>query len=137
MSQSHFTLGFPLKAPADTKALTERLASMMPSLIQVQDDIGTMHYSRFTILSDRTLLFLGDFDGEFGELMTDLAQRAGAVFDTIFESVDAATANAGGQNAEAFVGLGDGASGPSAECLQRLSRRDREADQGAWPPPPA
>jgi hypothetical protein len=35
------------------------------------------------MLSDRTLLFLADFDGEFGPLMLDLARRAGPVFDVI------------------------------------------------------
>ena len=39
--------------------------------------------SRFTLLSDRTLLFLADFDGEFGPLMLNLARRAGPVFDVI------------------------------------------------------
>jgi hypothetical protein len=43
---------------------------------------------RFTVLSEQTLLFLGDFDGEFGPLMTDLGRRAGTVFDTVFKYVD-------------------------------------------------
>ena len=57
--------------------------------------IGTIHYSRFTVLSDKTLLFLGDFDGEFGPLMTDLAREAGPVFDLIFQHVNHAAAHAG------------------------------------------
>ncbi len=87
MSQNHFTLRFPLKAPADAKALSEQLPPLMPAIFQAQDAIGSIHYSRFTVLSDKTLLFLGDFDGEFGELMTQLAKRAGAVFDAIFAHV--------------------------------------------------
>jgi hypothetical protein len=39
VSQNHFTLAFP--------------------------SISTIHYSRFAVLSEKTLLFLGDFAGEF------------------------------------------------------------------------
>ena len=87
MSQNHFTLSFPLKAPADAKALAEQLPPLMPGIFQAQDAIGTIHYSRFTILSEKTLLFLGDFDGEFSELMGELAKHAGPVFDAIFQHV--------------------------------------------------
>jgi hypothetical protein len=41
----------------------------------------TNHYSRFTVLSEKPLLFLSDFDDEFGQLMADLARHAGPVFD--------------------------------------------------------
>jgi hypothetical protein len=88
MSQNHFTLSFPLKAPADAKALAEQLPPLMPDFLKVQDTIGTIHYSRFTVLSEKTLLFLGDFDGEFGQLMADLARHAGPLFDSIFQHVD-------------------------------------------------
>jgi hypothetical protein len=87
MSQNHFTLAFPLKSPADPKALADQLPPLMTTIFQAQDAIGTVHYSRFTILSEKTLLFLGDFDGEFGQLMTELAKNAGPVFDAIFEHV--------------------------------------------------
>ena len=56
----------------------------MPDLFKAEDSIGTIHYSRFTVLNEKSLLFLGDFDGEFGELMIDLAKGAGPVFDAIF-----------------------------------------------------
>src|SRR5258708_2022229 len=88
MSQSHFTLSFPLKSPVDAKALAEQLPPMMPQLFHAADTIGTIHYSRFTVLSEKTLLFLGDFDGEFSPLMTGLAKAAGPVFDAIFQHVD-------------------------------------------------
>jgi hypothetical protein len=88
MSQSHFTLSFPLKSPADAKAIAEQLPPLMPGLFQAEDTIGTIHYSRFTVLSEKTLLFLGDFDGEFSQLMADLAKLAGPVFDAIFQHVD-------------------------------------------------
>lgn len=103
MSQNHFTLGFPLKSPTDAKALTEQLPPLMPRLFQAADAIGTIHYSRFTVLSEKTLLFLGDFDGEFGQLMADLAKHAGSVFDIIFQHVDNPPSTPIGNNADAFV----------------------------------
>ncbi len=87
MSQNHFTIAFPLNSPADAKALSEQLPALMPQLFKAADTIGTIHYSRFTVLSDKTLLFLGDFDGEFSPLMVDLAKYAGPVFDAIFQHV--------------------------------------------------
>jgi hypothetical protein len=103
VSQSHFTVSFPLKAPADTRALADELSPLMPVLFQAADTIGTVHYSRFTVLSERTLLFLGDFDGEFGQLMADLAKLAGPVFDAILRHVDAPPPTPVADNADAFV----------------------------------
>ena len=103
MSQSHFTLSFPLKSPADAKAIARELPPMMPQPFQAEDTIGTIHYSRFTVLSDKTLLFLGDFDGEFGQLMADLARHAGPVFDAIFQHVESPPPTPVADNAEAFV----------------------------------
>jgi hypothetical protein len=88
MSQNHFTLSFPLKSPGDAKLVAQQIPSMMPTLFRASDTIGTVHYSRFTVLSEKTLLFLGDFDGEFDRLMADLAKLAGPVFDAIFRHVD-------------------------------------------------
>jgi hypothetical protein len=101
-NQNHFTLSFPLKSPADAKAISEELPSMMPGLFQVEDAIGTIHYSRFTLLSEKTLLFLGDFDGDFGDLMVELAKNAGPVFDAIFTHVDSPPPSPVADNAEAF-----------------------------------
>jgi hypothetical protein len=103
MSQSHFTLSFPLKSPADAKALAEQLPPLMPGLFQAADAIGTIHYSRFTVLSEKTLLFLGDFDGEFAQLMANLAACAGTVFDAIFRHVDQPPPGPVADNADAFV----------------------------------
>src|SRR5450631_4511803 len=103
MSQNHFTLSFPLKTPADAKALSEQLPPLMTGIFQAQDTIGTIHYSRFTVLSDKTLLFLGDFDGEFGELMGALAKRAGPVFDAIFQHVVDPPPTPVAGHADAFV----------------------------------
>jgi hypothetical protein len=103
MSQNHFTLSFPLKSPADAKELAEQLPPLMPELFQAEDTIGTIHYSRFTVLSERTLLFLGDFDGEFSALMGDLGKHAGPLFDAIFEHVVDPPATPVADNANAFV----------------------------------
>jgi hypothetical protein len=103
MSQSHFTLSFPLKSPADAKAIAQDLPPLMPSLFKAEDAIGTIHYSRFTVLSDKTFLFLGDFDGEFGPLMADLAKHAGPVFDATFKHVDSPPPTPVASNSDAFV----------------------------------
>jgi hypothetical protein len=103
MGQNHFTLSFPLKSPADAPALAEQLPALMPGLFQATDNIGRVHYSRFTILSERTLLFLGDFDGDFGQLMADLARLAGPVFDVIFQHVDDPPSTPVANNVDAFV----------------------------------
>jgi len=103
MSQNHLTLSFPLKSGADAKALAQELPPLMPDLFRAEDAIGTVHYSRFTVLSDRTLLFLADFDGDFGPLMLDLARRAGPVFDVIFKHVSDPPSAPVANNADAFV----------------------------------
>src|ERR1700730_16548859 len=103
MSQNHFTLGFPLKSPTDAKTLAEQLTPMMPGLFRAEDTMGKVHYSRFTVLSEKTLLFLGDFDGEFGSLMAHLAKLAGPVFDAISKHVQKPPPFRVAANADAFV----------------------------------
>jgi len=103
MSQNHFTLRFPLKSPADATLIAEQLPPLMPELFRANDAIGTVHYSRFAVLSEKTLLFLGDFDGEFGQLMADLARHAGPVFDAIFERVESPPSFPVADNVDAFV----------------------------------
>jgi len=102
-NQNHFPLRFPLKSPADAKAVAEILPPLMPALFQAQDTIGTIHASRFAVLSEKTLLFMGDFDGEFVPLVTALAQHAGPVFDAIFQHVDNPPPTPVAYQAEAFV----------------------------------
>jgi hypothetical protein len=103
MSQSHVTVRFPLKSHADANVLAERLPAMMPRLFQAADTVGRVHYSSFTVLGARTLLFLGDFDGDFDRLMADLAGHAGPVFDAIFQHVDDPPSTPVADNADAFV----------------------------------
>ena len=103
MSQSHFTLRFPLKSSADAKAVAQELPPLMPDLFRAEDAIGTVHYSRFTVLSDRTLLFLGDFDGDFGPLMRELGRSTGQVFDKIFKHVSDPPPTPVASNPDAFT----------------------------------
>jgi hypothetical protein len=103
MSQNHFTISFPLKTPADATALASSLPPMMPAFFEAADKIGTIHYSRFTILSEKTLLFLGDFDGEFAELMSALAKEAAPTFGLIFGHVDMPPPTSVADHSEAFV----------------------------------
>jgi hypothetical protein len=85
---SHLTITFPIKSPADAKALAEELPPLMPDFAKAQDTIGSVHYSRFLALDDKTLLFLADIDGKAEQLSGDLAKSAAPVFNAIFKHVD-------------------------------------------------
>ncbi len=88
MSQSHLVVDFPIRGPASAKALPEELPPLMPDLARAQDDLGTVHFSRFMVEGDEKLLFLSDIDGEVDEHIERLVESAGPVFDAIFEHVD-------------------------------------------------
>ena len=88
MSQSHLVIDFPIRGPGNAKALTEELPAFMPDLARAQDDLGTVHFSRFMVKEDANLLFLSDIDGEVDEHIERLAESAGPVFDAIFKHVD-------------------------------------------------
>jgi hypothetical protein len=103
MSQNHLTLRFPLKSSADANALASSLPPLMAAYFDAADRIGTIHYSRFTILSEKTLLFLGDFDGEYSGLMTALAKESGPLFDSIFQRVDHPPPTPVADHVDAFV----------------------------------
>ena len=103
ISQNHLTLAFPFKSPADAEALPQELTPLMPDVFRAQEALGTVHYSRFTVLSDKTFLFVADFDGEFSQLMLDLANYTAPVFDTIFEHVDNPPPTPIANNAQAFA----------------------------------
>ena len=75
MSQSHLVIDFPIKGPANAKALTEELPPLMPDLAKVQDDLGTVHFSRFMVEGDEKLLFLSDIDGEVDEHIERLVEQ--------------------------------------------------------------
>jgi hypothetical protein len=101
--QSHLTITFPIKSPADAKALAEELPPLMPDFAKAQDTIGSVHYSRFLALDDKTLLFLADIDGDAEKLSGDLARSAGSVFDAIFKHVESPPPTPTVSNAEAVI----------------------------------
>ena len=88
MSQSHLVIDFPVRGPAIAKALPEELPAVMPDLAKAQDDLETVHFSRFMVEGDEKLLFISDIDGEVDEHIERLVESAGPVFDSIFEHVD-------------------------------------------------
>ena len=88
MTQDHLVIDFPIRGPANAKALAEELPPLMPDLAKVQDDLGTVHFSRFMVEGDEKLLFLSDIDGKGVQHVERLVESAGSVFDTIFEHVD-------------------------------------------------
>ena len=66
MTQDHLVIDFPIRGPANAKALTEALSPLMPDFAKVQDELGTVHFSRFMVNGDEKLLFLSDIDGKGG-----------------------------------------------------------------------
>ena len=88
MSQSQVVIDFPVKAPADAKALAEELPPLMADFARVQDELGTVHFSRFMVEGDEKLLFLSDIDGETDQHIDRLVESAGPVLDAIFTHVD-------------------------------------------------
>ena len=88
MSKSHLLLDFPIKSPAGARALTEELPPLMPDFAKTQDELGTVHFSRFMVRGEEKLLFLSDIDGEIEKHIERLVERAGPVFDAIFKHVE-------------------------------------------------
>jgi hypothetical protein len=101
--QDYLTLACPITSPEDAKALADKLPSLMSQLPVALDAVGTVHYSRFVLLSDKTLLLVANFDGEFEPLFQEFAQRLGPLFDTIFAHVDSPPPTPTAQNVDAFV----------------------------------
>ena len=87
MAQDHLVIDFPIRGPANAKALADELPPLMPDLAKVQDDLGTVHFSRFMVKGDEKLLFLSDIDGERAQHIERLVDSAGPVFEAIFEHV--------------------------------------------------
>ena len=67
MSQSHLVIDFPIKGPANAKALPDELPPLMPDFADAQDALGTVHFSRFMVEGDEKLLFLSDINGAVDE----------------------------------------------------------------------
>ena len=77
MAQDHLVIDFPIRGPANAKALADELPPLMPDLAKVQDDLGTVHFSRFMVKGDEKLLFLSDIDGERAQHIERLVDSAG------------------------------------------------------------
>ena len=103
MSQSHLVIDFPIRGPAIAKALPEELPPLMPDLAKAQDDLGTVHFSRFMVEGDEKLLFISDIDGEVDQHIERLVESAGPVFDGIFEHVDDPPATPVADNRERVI----------------------------------
>ena len=101
--QSHLVIDFPIKGPANAKALPEELPALMPDLATAQDHLGTVHFSRFMVEGDEKLLFISDIDGEVDQHIERLVERAGPVFDGIFEHVDDPPATPVAHNPERVI----------------------------------
>ncbi len=103
MSQSHLVVDFPIKGPASAKALPEELPPLMPDLARAQDDLGTVHFSRFMVEGDERLLFLSDIDGETDQHIERLVESAGPVFDAIFVHVENPPAAPAADNPQSVI----------------------------------
>ena len=103
MDQSHLVIDFPIRGPANAKALPEELPPLMPELAKAQDDLGTVHFSRFMVEGDEKLLFISDIDGEVDQHIERLVESAGPVFDGIFEHVDDPPATPVADNRERVI----------------------------------
>jgi hypothetical protein len=86
--RNHVALRLPLRTPVDGKALAELLPRLVPELLAGTGTLGAVHSSHFAIQDEETLLFLGDFDGEFPEFIAAVAKAAGPVFDDILSPVE-------------------------------------------------
>ena len=60
----------------------------MPDFARTQDQLGTVHFSRFMVKGDEKLLFLSDIDGEIDQHIQRIVESAGPVFDAIFRHVE-------------------------------------------------
>jgi hypothetical protein len=101
--QNHLALDFPIKSPASAKALTAELPPLMPDFAKTQDNLGTVHFSRFMVKGDEKLLFLSDVDGEVDKHIERLVEGAGPVFDFIFKHVEGPPAAPVASNSEAVI----------------------------------
>jgi hypothetical protein len=102
-THSHLAISFPIKSPADAKALTEELPPLMPDFAKAQDTLGNVHFSRFMVAGDEKLLFLADVDGEAEKHIERLVGSAGPVFDAIFKHVENPPLTPVASNSEAVI----------------------------------
>ena len=76
MSQSHLVVDFPMRAQP-TPRRCPKSCPLMPDLAKAQDDLGTVHFSRFMVEGDKKLLFISDIDGEVDQHIERLVAGPG------------------------------------------------------------
>ena len=128
--QNHLALDFPIKSPASAKALTEELPPLMPDFAKTQDEMGTVHFSRFMVKGDEKLLFLSDIDGEIDEHIKRLVESAGPVFDAIFKHVEDPPATPVASNPREGHQMAEASYPRAYRYLFRLRGRFGSGDQG-------
>ena len=69
----------------------------------MQDQLGTVHFSRFMVKGDEKLLFISDIDGEVDPHIERLVESAGPVLDAIFKHVDDAPATPVADNPQRVI----------------------------------
>jgi hypothetical protein len=103
MSQNHLTIDFPIKGPANARALTVELPPLMPDFARTQDQLGTVHFSRFIVKGDDKLLFVSDIDGAIDTHLARLVEHAAPVLDAIFTYVNDAPATPVARNPQRVI----------------------------------
>ncbi len=88
--QTPLTLVMTIKSEEDAKALQELLAhvhSLPPEqnpIVVALEEIGTVHFARFTFLEDNTkLAVITTFDGPFERYILDFVNSIGHIFDKL------------------------------------------------------
>jgi hypothetical protein len=101
--QTPFTLVLPAKSPSYLEAASRLIAYALPQFYQAAEAIGTLHFARFVPLGTTALVFVSEFDGEFGEHIQGLSQHLGPLFDAIFQNIADPPPCPVQQNAHAFA----------------------------------
>ncbi len=90
--QTPLTLVMTIKSEEDAKALQELLAhihSLPPEqnpIVVALEEIGTVHFARFTFLENNTkLAVITTFDGPFETYILDFVTKIGDIFDKLLE----------------------------------------------------
>ena len=122
MSQNHFTLSFPLKSPADAKAIAEQLPPLMPAMFKAagrhrHDSLLALHGAE-----REDVAFPRRLRRRIRSAHGRSRQARGPVFDAIFQHVDNPPPTPVADQRRGFRRMDRGASGPCGESLHRLPR---------------
>ncbi len=92
-----------MRSPQDAQTFSSRLQPFLAEMRQALNELGIVHYSRFLVLSERTIIFLADYDGELENLLRGFAQKLGPVFDMVFAETENPPATPIAENVDAFI----------------------------------